>query len=116
MKAGYAPGAAGLRRGCHRQRDRQRRTCAQHVPHRAALRLAAKRDAGRFTVDGPTRGAVLTVGFDGSTLVFAVEGRTNGAQDEQLLELLDGQVPNGTPVTVDCLSGGLDHVGDVGDH
>lgn len=74
---------------------------------------AAKQTASQWATQHGEQ--LLAVRFDGSTLVFAVEGRTNGGQDQQLLELLHGQVPNGTPVTVDRLSGGLDHVGDVSD-
>jgi uncharacterized hydrophobic protein (TIGR00271 family) len=60
-------------------------------------------------------GQLLAVRFDGSTLVFVVQGRAGGDQDPQLLALLHGHIPNGTPIDVDRLDAGLQHVGDVGD-
>ncbi len=62
-----------------------------------------------------THGAqLLTARFDGDKLVFVVEGSTNGSQDGQLLSQLRGQIPDGTPVIVDRVVGGLSHIGEVG--
>jgi hypothetical protein len=51
--------------------------------------------------------------FDGSTLVLLVEGESDGAQDAQLPELLQGEVPEGTPVVVNRIPGRSTSVGEV---
>ena len=56
---------------------------------------------------------LLTTRFEGDTLVFLVQGQTNGDQDPQLLGLLRDQVPAGTPVVIDRVAGTYEHVGNV---
>ncbi len=58
---------------------------------------------------------LLTARFDGDKLVFVVQGSSNGSQDAQLLSQLRGQIPDGTPVIVDRVVGGLSYIGAVGD-
>jgi uncharacterized hydrophobic protein (TIGR00271 family) len=51
--------------------------------------------------------------FDGDTLVFVVEGMTDGAQDRLLPGLLRGEVPSGTPVVVNRVAGRRAAAGEV---
>ena len=53
--------------------------------------------------------------FDGDTLVFVVEGRSDGSQDRLLPGMLAGEVPSGTPIVVDRIAGTRVEVGDVGE-
>ena len=43
--------------------------------------------------------------FDGDTLVFIVEGMSDGTQDRELSDLLRGAVPAGTPIVVNRVPG-----------
>ena len=51
--------------------------------------------------------------FDNDTLVMDVEGDSDGAQDRQLLVLLRGALPPGTPIVVNRVPGVRRSVGDV---
>jgi hypothetical protein len=57
---------------------------------------------------------LLTVRFDGTTLIVIVEGLTDGAQDAEMPRLLRGVVPDGTDVVVNRIAGRRRAVGDVG--
>jgi uncharacterized hydrophobic protein (TIGR00271 family) len=57
--------------------------------------------------------ALETVRFQGETLVIVVEGDGNGSADTELLTLLDGAVPSGTPVEVNRVPGRRRVIGDV---
>ena len=57
---------------------------------------------------------LVTTRFEGNALVLVVEGSTNGSQDRELLQLLNGQVPDGTPIVVNQIPGTRTDVGDVG--
>lgn len=56
---------------------------------------------------------LIQVRLDGSEVVVEVEGELDEAADQQLPGLLAGQLPEGTPVSVNRLPGRLEHVGDV---
>ncbi len=51
--------------------------------------------------------------FRGETLVLVVQGRGGPGQDASLPQLLNGSVPNGTPVAVDRVQGSYESVGVV---
>jgi uncharacterized hydrophobic protein (TIGR00271 family) len=55
----------------------------------------------------------ITTSFDGDTLVVLVEGTQNGSDDAELLGLLKGKVPAGTPVDVNRVTGERHAVGKV---
>lgn len=54
------------------------------------------------------------VRYDGDDLVIVVEGLGDGARDGELPRLLDGAIPDGTPVVVNRIAGERQDVGDVG--
>lgn len=56
---------------------------------------------------------LATVRFQGDTLVVVVEGDADGADDPELLTLLDGAVPSGTPVEVNRVAGRQRAIGEV---
>ena len=51
--------------------------------------------------------------FEGERLVLLVQGPNNESQDADLLHLLHGAVPDGTPVAVDHVAGSINDVGAV---
>jgi uncharacterized hydrophobic protein (TIGR00271 family) len=57
---------------------------------------------------------LVTTRFEGDSLVLVVEGLTSGSQDPELLHLLSGAVPDGTPIVVNRVPGARTDVGDVG--
>lgn len=56
---------------------------------------------------------LATVRFQGDTLVVVVEGDADGSDDSELLTLLGGAVPSGTPVEVNRVAGQRRAIGDV---
>ncbi len=56
---------------------------------------------------------LATVRFQGDTLVIVVEGDADGSDDAELLTLLDGAVPSGTPVEINRVAGRQRALGDV---
>jgi uncharacterized hydrophobic protein (TIGR00271 family) len=58
---------------------------------------------------------LVSVRFEGDSLVLLVEGSTGGEHDRELLTLLSGEVPNGTPIVVNRVAGVRARVGDVGE-
>lgn len=48
---------------------------------------------------------LVKVSYQGNDLVFLVAGNTNGAQDPKLPGLLEGDIPDGTPVVVERVPG-----------
>jgi uncharacterized hydrophobic protein (TIGR00271 family) len=56
---------------------------------------------------------LLATRFEGDTLVFVLQGSGGDGQASQLPQLLKGKVPDGTPVTVDQITGGITNVGTV---
>jgi hypothetical protein len=43
---------------------------------------------------------LVTARFEGDSLALVVEGSSSGSQDRQLLQVLHGEVPDGTPIVV----------------
>ncbi|NLT06680.1 MAG: DUF389 domain-containing protein [Solirubrobacterales bacterium] len=74
---------------------------------------AAKEVGDKWASDNDER--LIATRFRGSKLVFLVEGMTDGSQDKQLPRLLDGVVPEGTPIVVNRVAGRTTEVGDVPD-
>jgi hypothetical protein len=72
----------------------------------AATRVASEWAAGHDE-------RVVDASFDGTTLVLLVEGTTDGAQDGELLDVLDGAVPAGTDVVVNRVPGRRSDIGSV---
>jgi uncharacterized hydrophobic protein (TIGR00271 family) len=72
---------------------------------------AAKRVGIRWADQHGER--LIATRFQGDTLVLVVEGNTAGSQDRDLLKLLAGAVPSGTPIVVNRIAGSRDEVGDV---
>lgn len=82
-----------------------------HTVERAGWTSAAQTTAGRWAERNGER--LLSTRYQGDTLVFVVQGTTDGAQDHQLPSLLRGAVPAGTPILVDRLAGDVALVADV---
>jgi uncharacterized hydrophobic protein (TIGR00271 family) len=81
-----------------------------------AVRLDNRRTAARDVVTpwaARNDEKLLTVRYEGGTLVVIVEGATDGDADDELLTLLDGAVPSGTPVEVNRVPGRQRLIGDV---
>jgi hypothetical protein len=57
---------------------------------------------------------LVTTRLEGDSLILVVEGSSSGSQDPQLLHLLSGAVPAGTPVVVNRVPGARTEIGDVG--
>lgn len=74
---------------------------------------AAKRVGEKWARDNGEN--LVATRFHGSDLVFLVEGLTDGSQDKKLPGLLDGVVPEGTPIVVNRVAGSRDKVGEVPD-
>ena len=72
---------------------------------------AATTIATKWALDHDER--LVETRFNGDTLIFVIEGISNGEQDRQLPVLLRGAVPRGTPVTVNRVPGQRHAVGDV---
>jgi uncharacterized hydrophobic protein (TIGR00271 family) len=56
---------------------------------------------------------LLTVRYEGDTLVLVVEGDADGTADTELLTMLEGAVPSGTPVEVNRVAGQQRAIGEV---
>jgi uncharacterized hydrophobic protein (TIGR00271 family) len=76
-------------------------------------RDAATRVGSDWAADNGDR--LLGARFDGDALVLIVEGSSDGADDPELIELLRGEIPSGTPVVVNRIAGRREAVGQVED-
>ena len=72
---------------------------------------AASRVGGTWAHQSGAR--LVKTRFEGEKLVLLVQGPNNEDQDANLLHLLHGAVPDGTPVAVDRVAGSINNVGDV---
>jgi uncharacterized hydrophobic protein (TIGR00271 family) len=76
-------------------------------------RGSAQRIASAWARDHGER--LVLARFDGDTLVLVVEGLTDGAHDAELPGLLQGELPDGTPVEINRIAGRRQAVGTVGE-
>ena len=102
---GVLRGRRGRRRGRARARPSRRSarsSCSSAKPPRAEVAQAwAERNGETFVV---TR-------FQGDALMVLVEGNADGSDDDELLTLLEGAVPRGTPVEVNRVPGSASPAG-----
>lgn len=57
---------------------------------------------------------VIEVGYQGDDLVFLIEGLSDGSDDPRLPELLEGDIPDGTPVVINRIPGERTRLPSVG--